>query len=121
MSFERVVDEINHYIQSKPWLDFEVMEYVGETLKIKGSLDTSAPHDVEIWFHDVFFSCLLTEWRTDTASPPLSIVGGEETRSISQKFQVEQGHLIFRFQPEYYPSSFGCFIAAKEIGYRIVG
>ena len=65
---KRAVDDINTYLQQNPWFDFEIMEYGGDTLVVMASLDTSAPHDLEIRFKGVFFVSLPMEWKTDTSS-----------------------------------------------------
>ena len=108
------IDDINTYLQQKPWLDFEVMEYRGDTLIVMGSLDTSAPHDIEIRFKGVFFMSLPMEWKTDTSMPPLGLVAGDDAVRLNQRFQVEQGHHIFRFVPEDYPEDFGCWCALER-------
>ncbi|NVB40967.1 hypothetical protein G6O69_24215 [Pseudenhygromyxa sp. WMMC2535] len=116
----RVVGDINAYLQQKLWFDFEVMEYQGDTLTIMGSLDISAPHDVEIRFKGVFFVSLPLEWKTDTATPPLRLMAGEEAVGLNQRFKVEQGHHIFRFTPEYYPEDFGCLVCAQAVSFEVM-
>jgi len=116
---KRVVDEINAYLTSKPWLDFEVMEYRGYRLVIMGSLDTSTAHDVEIWFEPVFFVSLPIEWKTDTSSPPLSLVTGDKAIEVNRRFMVEHGNHLFGFSPEDYPDDFKCLISAQAIGFEI--
>ena len=116
----RAVDEINAHLLQMPWLDFEVMEYRGETLVVRGSLDTSTSHDVEIKFKGVFFVSLPVEWKTDTRRPPLAVMMAEEAAALNRRFQVEQGNHIFQFTPEDYPQEFGCLICAREISFDVV-
>jgi hypothetical protein len=116
---KQAVDEINTYLQHQPWCDFEVMEYQGTTLVVMGSLDTTAPHDVEVRFEDVFFLSLPMTWKTDTAAPALAVVQGEDACRLNGRFQVEQGHHIFGFTPEGYPEGFYCLIGAREISYKL--
>jgi hypothetical protein len=115
---KQAVDEINAYLQRQPWCDFEVMEYQGDTLIIMGSLDTTAPHDVEVQFKGISFLSLPMEWKTDTAAPPLAVVQGEDACRLNGRFQVEQGHHLFGFRPEGYPEGFSCLICAREISYK---
>jgi hypothetical protein len=103
---KQAVEEINAFLQLQPWCDFEVMEYQGDTLVIMGSLDTTAPHDVEVRFKGVYFLSLPMEWKTDTTAPPLAVLQGEDSFRLNGRFQVEQGHYIFGFTPEYYPRAF---------------
>lgn len=114
------VERINRYLSSRPWFDFEVMEYKGYRLTIMGGIDPSGSHELEVWFEGVFFMNGLMEWKTDTSSLPVSLLSGEVAVAINRRFRVEKGHHIFRFAVEDYPDSFGCFIAAREIGFRLV-
>lgn len=111
----RTLGQINQMLQRRPWLDFEVAEYRGGELLVVGSMDTTAPHDVEIRFKDVFFVSLPIEWKTDTTKPPLALVMGEEAIRLNLRFQVVRGHHIFRFTPEDYTVDFSCLVCAKEI------
>lgn len=117
--FSGVIREINTFLQRELWFDFEIMEYKNSRLMLFGSVDATYRHDIEIYFHDVFFVSAPMEWQTDTSTPPLELVKGEEADRLNINFQVEHGFYIFRFNPEYYPREFGCFIAAKEIKYKL--
>jgi hypothetical protein len=116
----QVVFEINAVLKTKPWFDFEVMEYVGYNLVVMGGIDTSAPHSLEIKFKDVFFVSLPMCWGTDTSIAPLTIVTREAALEINEKFRVEQGNHIFSFRPEDYPFGFGCLIGSKGISFTKV-
>lgn len=115
----RIVDEINTYIASKPWLDFWVSQYVNKKLVIAGSIDPSGNSDIEIVFSDVFFMSLPVEWGSDTSKGVFQLLEGIDAREINLRFRVEQGYSIFRFIPEDYPEEFGCLIGAKKISYSI--
>ncbi|MDQ0271329.1 hypothetical protein [Cytobacillus purgationiresistens] len=114
-----VVQEINDFIKSGLWFDFEIKQYLDGELSLHGGLSLSYP-DIEIKFKDIFFVSLPMMWKTDTKETILNILEGEAEREISEKFQVEYLHYIFKFTPEDYPSNFGCIIAAKEISYNIL-
>ncbi|MCY0993947.1 hypothetical protein OV203_42810 [Nannocystis sp. ILAH1] len=117
---KRTIDQINSYLQKQLWFDFEVLQYQPGRLVVAGSIDTTVHHNVEIWFKGIAFVSLPMEWKTDTSSPPLSLLAGEAAVRINMRFQVEQGHHIFRFSPEDYPAEFGCLIGARELGFEIV-
>ena len=119
-SIEALVEEINAFLMQKLWMDFEVMQYTGYELVIMGSLDISNPHDIEIRFNDVSFISLPIQWQTNTSKTVFEIVKGEKAMELNQKFQVEQGYIIFKFFPEDYEAEFGCFIAAKELQYKLL-
>jgi hypothetical protein len=114
------VNEINAFIQQNLWLDFEVIEYKKSRLTIFGSIDVSVQHDIEIHFDDIFFVSLPMEWKTDTSNIVLTMLEGESAVSLNKKFQVEQDYHIFKFIPEDYLEDFGCYIAAKNISYKII-
>ncbi len=116
----QVIQEINAYLQSKPWFDFEIMEYRGDTLVVMGSLDPSAAHDVEVQFGGISFISSPMEWRTDTSAPPLGLITGEDAVKLNRRFQVEQGHHLFRFSPEGFPEEFGCLVSARDVKFRIM-
>ncbi len=114
-----VIREICDFIMQEKWFDFMVKQYVDNELTIQGGISLSYP-DIEIKFKDVFFTSLPMEWKTDTRIIVLTILEGEEERTICEKFQVEYFHYIFKFSPEDYPDNFGCLIAAKQISYEIL-
>ncbi|MFC5702317.1 hypothetical protein ACFPVX_13525 [Cohnella faecalis] len=116
---KKVVEDINTFIGSQLWLDFEVLQYDKQKLTIIGSIDISNMHDIEIVFEDIFFVSLPIEWKTDTSRPVLSILEGEKAKILNKKFQVEQGHSIFAFAPEDYPDDFGCYVCAKKIAFNL--
>lgn len=116
---KQVVQEINDFIKNSMWFDFEIKQYIDDELCIYGGLSLSYP-DIEIKFKEVFFTSLPMMWKTDTKETILNILEGEAEKEISEKFQVEYLHYIFKFNPEDYPSNFGCLKAAKKITYKIL-
>jgi hypothetical protein len=117
-SVKLVINEINTLIQKELWYDFSVKQYLDNELVVEGGLSLSYP-DIEIVFQGIFFTSLLFDWKTNTKQRVLTLVEGDEERLINQRFQVDYHHYIFKFSPEDYPIDFGCYIAAKEISYRI--
>ncbi len=117
---KRRVSDINSHLQQMPWQDFEVMEYQGDTMILMGSIDTSSSHDIEIRFDGVFFVSLPMEWKTDTSIPPLSLLQGDDATVLNRRYQVEQGHHIFRFAAEDFPEDFGCLVCAREVRHRLL-
>lgn len=117
---EKIVKEINDYIQNGLWLDFEVNHYSKNKLIVYGGLDLIFSHDIEVHFEDVFFVSLPMEWKTDTKKTVFQILDGEEVKILNIKFRVEQGYNVFKFKAEDYPDDFGCLIGAKKISYVIL-
>jgi hypothetical protein len=117
---ENVVRDINQYLCSEMWMDFEVTQYTNYELTITGSIDPSSSiHNIEITFQDVSFVSLSFDWKTNTSIPAFELVKGLEEKELNSKFRVEQGNYIFKFLAEDYPPEFGCLIAAKKISFRI--
>lgn len=118
----KTVEQINEYIQRKLWFDFDAFVLGGRNLLVRGGIDLTwaDSHDVEIHFEQVFLISLPVEWMTDTSSPPLRLLTGEDAYRVGTRFQVEGGYHIFRFSPKDYPKDFGCFVAAETIRYEIV-
>lgn len=113
-----VLAEINGYLETQLWMDFEVIEYSRYALKIIGSLDISSSPDIEIVFKDIFFVSAVFNWKTDTSHKAISLMEGDGARKINIKFQVEQGYHLVRFQAEDYPDDFGCIFGIKEVMFR---
>ncbi|HEY1137263.1 MAG TPA: hypothetical protein VGE64_07220 [Xanthomonadaceae bacterium] len=113
-----VIGHINAFIQSQPWLDFDVVEYRHARLVVGGALSSSYSPDIEIEFRDVFFMSLPMAWHTDTSTPPLSLVEGDEARELNLRFHAEQGHHIFQFLSEEDPRM-PCHVCAASIKFRI--
>lgn len=117
---QSTVAEINTFLQTKPWLDFEIIAYDQQKLTVIGSIDPSSRHNIEIYFDDVFFVSSPVEWKTDTTKIVLCIIEGEQAVKLNIKFRVEIGYFIFQFVSEDYPEDFGCLIAARNISYLIL-
>lgn len=113
----KIIERINLFLQKQLWFDFEVSQYERQSLIVVGSIDQSAPHNIEVCFENISFISLPMEWRTDTSRRILTLLEGEEAYKLNGKFQVEIGHHIFQFFPEGYPNDFGCLVAAKKISY----
>ena len=117
---EQVVSEVNEYLQNRPWFDFEIMEYQGDTLVVMGGIDISTPPEIEVRFRGVYFVSLLMEWKTNTTTPPLRLIDGEAAARTNRRFRVEQGHHIFSFTPEDFPADFACLLGARDISFKVV-
>lgn len=115
---KNVLAEINGYLETQPWMDFEVIEYSRNVLKMIGSLDISSSPDIEIVFKDIFFVSTVFNWKTDTSRKAISLMEGDGARKINIKFQVEQGYHLVRFQAEDYPDDLGCIFGIKEVTFR---
>ena len=114
------IRELNEFLGSMPWCDFEVLAYRGYNLLLMGSIDTTAHHNIEIEFSEVAAVSMPFEWKTDTSRGPFSIAEGAMAFRINQAFQIEEGHHVFLFEAEDSPPDAGFFVAAKDIWFRAV-
>lgn len=114
-----VVEQINNFIQKNLWFDFSVDNYINDKLTITGGLSLSYPPMIDIYFDDVMFSLVHTIWHTDTSKRVLTLLKGDEAKSINLMFGIEVGYHVFRFTPEDCPNELGCLVAAKKITYKI--
>lgn len=117
---ENVLAEINEYLETQLWMDFEIIEYSQYELKIIGSIDISSTPNIEIILKDVFFFSSVFNWKTDTSHKAISLIEGNEARKINIHFQVEQGYHLVKFKAEDYPDDIGCIFGVKEIRFKNV-
>jgi uracil DNA glycosylase len=82
-------------------------------------VDLTVGAQIEITFESIFFSILVMTWRTDTSRPVVTLLQGEEARTINEIYEVEQHHHLFACHPE--GLSVRCIIAAKAVSWKEVG
>jgi hypothetical protein len=117
----RVVSQIDAAIREQPWMDFEVRDYAGSDLAVRGTLDPSSGSDhLEITFSGVFAVSMPMEWRTETSEPVFRILDGDEARDVNLRFGVVQGNTVFGFKPEDSPD-LECLVAAQGVAWRLRG
>ena len=113
-----MLDQINEYLETQLWMDFEIIEYSRYMLRIIGSLDISSVPDIEIIFKDICFMSTVFNWKTDTSREAISLIEGDEAKKTNIKFRVEQGYYLVKFQAEDYPNNFGCIFGIREVIFR---
>lgn len=116
---ESQIESFNAYVMSKPWFDFDLIACSPYEVLLHGGLDLTVSPEVEINFGEIFFVSLLMTWKTDTRSPALAILDGEDAFHVNARFQVEEGFYLFKFRPEYYSNEFGCLISAKTVSWQL--
>lgn len=116
MELKETVEQINRILSNESWLDMEVLEMKGGSLVIIGSTDFTYGHSLEIKFAEVFHMSVNTEWKTDTSKPVLYLVDNGESVEINQKYQIEQGNILFKILSEDIETPF--YISAKNISFN---
>lgn len=115
-----VLKEVNNFLTGQLWMDFEIIEFSKNVLKIIGSIDISASPTMELIFEDVYFVSSPFNWKTDTSKTVISLLDGEEAKGINLKFQVEQGYHVIKIWPEDYPENFGCIFGVKNVFFKVL-
>lgn len=111
----QVVNEVDNFIRKQNWLDFQVSQYDGYNLKVDGSTDFSYYHNLEIFFHDVFFvSVFFNGWKSDTQQSVFEIPVNEV--ELNQQYEIEQDYQLFIFRTEDYTND--VIIAANTISFN---
>ena len=109
------VSEINQFLKSLPWCDFEIFEMSGGRLTIQGSISPSYPFDIRIFFDEVFHIQCNSYWKTDTSKDVISVAVDEEARTLNVKYGVEVGNVVFKLSAEDLATSF--YVVAKSVSY----
>jgi hypothetical protein len=79
--------ELNALIKSELWYDFYVASFDGRSMVLKGSLDTSYGHNLEIYLKQVSYVDAPIEWKIDTDEP---IVAQIFSREDLEEYQRER-------------------------------
>ncbi|WP_135552679.1 hypothetical protein [Paenibacillus cymbidii] len=115
----RLVTEINNYLQKALWFDFEIKKYADLELVIHGGISLYQGTDIEIIFKDVFYMSLPTDWSSDTSKVVLLVKESIDLRYSDPKFKETYFHYVFEFIAEDYPG-ITCEIRAKTVAYKIL-
>jgi len=111
-----VLSEINEFLKSKDWFDFEIDKYENGNLSIMGSTDFSYYHELEIVFEDVFFIQCPTNWSVNTSDNVIVQSDHEEQRKINIDYEIEHGYILFKLIAE---DKAPIFISSKNISYKV--
>lgn len=107
----------NETFLKMPWLDFEVADCTPQTVVLRFGIDLSVQEVCEIRFQEIFFVKVLMAWHTDTGNGILSLLQGDEMRSVNADHEIEHGFHLFTFQPEDLSDRARCIIAAKTFSW----
>jgi len=122
------VKKISDFIKSKPWMDFELIDYSKGSyrqLSIGGAIDTSIvglngiEYDIEIYFKNVFYMSVFSSWSSDTSIVCFDLINSAEEKKINIENKIEEGNYIFYFQPEDYSSEKKIIIASECIDFKL--
>ena len=117
---ESIIENINSYLNSKLWIDFEVTQYTNYKLLLTGSIAPSSSNaNIEIEFQEVYYASMLFNWKTDTSIQAIELVSDYEAKEMYSKYKIESGMYIFKFYSEDYLSDIGYYVCAKNISYII--
>lgn len=114
---ESKIFEINSFLSSHSWCDFEIIELRGN-LTIGGKTSFDDKYDIIIKFTDVFFIQCNYQWQSNTKNAVFEIPNQEESRRVNLQFSVEQGYHLFKIIPEDIETAF--YISARNISYELL-
>lgn len=112
---ELKIKEINSFIQSFLWMDFEIELYTNNQLIIRGYMDFSEQFIIEITFQNVFMVNSLFSWKTNTSKDIFGIIKGDDAIKINLQYYVEKGYYIFSIISE---DDIEQLFIAKNLEYR---
>ena len=113
---DELVLEINKFLKSKDWFDFELDRYENGNLTILGSTDFSYYHEIEIVFEDVAFIQCPKVWSVNTIQDVIIKSYEEEQRRINIDYEIEQGNILFKIVAE---DKAPIFISSRSISHKI--
>lgn len=115
-----IIRAVNIFLSQQLWMDFEIIEYSGQFLRIIGSIDITALPVMELVFEDVYFVSAVFNWKTNTGRTVVSLLEGKDAKVVNLKYRVEQGYHIIKITPEDYPEEFGCIFGIKKIYFNLL-
>ncbi len=115
-----IIRAVNIFLSQQLWMDFEIIEYSGQFLRIIGSIDITAVPVMELVFEDVYFVSAVFNWKTNTDRTVVSLLEGKDAKVVNLKYRVEQGYHIIKITPEDYPEEFGCIFGIKKIYFNLL-
>ncbi|MBC2115173.1 hypothetical protein [Listeria booriae] len=114
------ISEINNYLQTCLWMDFEISMMGGSKIVLSGSIDQSVnEYAIEIEFETPYFISAIFLWHTDTSKPVISLANEKEFIIMNTRYRVEKGNYIFKINIEDFDDT-PVYIAAQKIDYRII-
>lgn len=124
MENDKVVYEINKYICSQLWIDFEVVSFDNENLIIHGGVDLLYGVDIEIIFNNVFAVQGKFCWTISTDSDKdvkYLIFDNYDDRTMLENLQPEIDYHLFAFNidNDYDDKDLFFYIFAKSVQFSI--
>lgn len=114
MELKDKIYSINNYISENKWFDVEILNMKGGDLIIIGSTDFTYGHIIEIKFLNIQHISMNSEWSIETIVDFISIIKNkEEVININSKFNIIDGHILFKLSCEDGETCF--YVAAMDI------
>jgi hypothetical protein len=119
LNMETKLNQINQYLKSLAWCDFDVFSYDGFTLRIVGGIDVYEYCTLEIEFKDVHFMCLNADWKTDTQQKVFKYPHEDKLNELNFKYQIPIGYQLIEIAPEDFESDAQFYVACRELDFKI--
>lgn len=90
------IKEINEYLKSQLWMDFEVVRINGGNIELYGYLDEAGENKIKIVFESPYMLITSLNFTYEGEKDFIALVTGSEALKINKRFNVIVGNSIFR-------------------------
>ncbi|QDQ27029.1 hypothetical protein FNU76_12025 [Chitinimonas arctica] len=113
------INELNSIIKEELWYDFYIDSYKNESIVLKGTLDASYGHNLEIRLEQVSYIDAPLQWKTDTTDDiVVSIFSKEDFGEEARKRYFDNASgLIFGFKAECFDSKQWFYFIAQSFSF----
>lgn len=112
---ETEVLKINNYLDKCLWMEFECTRMNDGKILISGRSDISSDEfAIDIEFEEPYYVASLLSWQLDDSRCFIELLNGDDEIAVNDKYQVEQGNLLFKINAEDFREA-PIFIAAQNI------
>lgn len=110
------VDALARIIKGEKWYDFYLASYDGRSAIIKGTLDISYGHNLEIRLDDVRYIDAPVAWKTDTTAEEVIRAFKREDLEdhLRKRFFDQDGQWVLGFRAECFDSAQWFYFAAAS-------
>lgn len=114
---DNTINEINEYLKTQLWMDFEMCNMDRGKIELYGFLDEGGNEKIKIVFEQPYMVSCDFFFTYEGNSDFISIIDGEDAFEINKKYGVTQGNLVYKISNTNIEADM--FVVAKGIEYQI--
>jgi hypothetical protein len=118
-NMEAKLSQINQYLKTLSWCDFDLFSYDGFTLRIVGGIDVYEYATIEIEFKEVYFMSLNADWKTDTKQTAFKRPDEDKLNELNFKYQIPIGYQLIEIVPEDFEADVQFYVACRDLDFKI--